>query len=97
MTSWWLGFLVNAAVGIAAGAGASWHVGRRRRRQERRHEVRLRLVDRAGLEWMDVTCQDLAVIRRWGGQDDPPWQTLHVIPRGSEVRLQVAPAHPERP
>lgn len=90
---WWL--LVWPAVAF----GGTWWTGsyayRRARRLNREHAIRIRLVDLSGNEWFNTTCEELNFIHRYGGQDEPPWQTLEVI-RGavSTVRLQVAPAHP---
>lgn len=91
---WWL--LAYPLMGAGMGGWSAWWTSRRERRRERRHEVRIRLVDPAGNAWLNVTCHELAVIRRYGGQDDPPWQTLETIgPRAAGFRLQVAPVHPD--
>jgi hypothetical protein len=87
-------YVTSGVFGLIVGAASTWWTSRRSRRRERRHEVRIRLVDLAGNDWLNVTCHELGVIRRYGGQDDPPWQTLETIgPRAIGFRLQVAPAH----
>lgn len=89
-------YVSSAVMGLLVGFWATWWSGRRARRRERRHEIRIRLVDDGtGVDWLNVTCEQLNVIRRYGGQDDPPWQTLETIytQGGLPVRLQVAPAH----
>ena len=95
MTALVWSYVTSGVIGALVGVWAVWWSGRRERRRQRRHEVRIRLVDLQQNEWLNVTCTQLDVIRRYGGQDEPPWQTLETIrdADGRLFRLQVAPAH----